>query len=100
MRAENMRINALLPWSTIKNSAKNISDERAIDAFNNGLRRMDFIEELGRAQPRTVVVVVNKHMPWVGLSWGRCALEDLEERRWKNTNETQGLPRFRALVRR
>ena len=34
-------------WNIIKNSAKNISDERAIDAFGNGLRRKDFIEELG-----------------------------------------------------
>ena len=38
----------------IKNSAENISDERAIDAFNNGLRRTDFVEELGRARPSTV----------------------------------------------
>jgi hypothetical protein len=38
----------------INNSAKNITDEWAIDAFNNGLRRADFIEELGRARSRTV----------------------------------------------
>ena len=25
------------------------------------------------------VVVVNKQMPWDGLSWGRCTLEDPEE---------------------
>ena len=41
-------------WSMIKNSAENISDERAIDAFNNGLRRTDFVQELGRARPKTV----------------------------------------------
>jgi hypothetical protein len=42
----------LYRWSMIKkSSAENISDERAIDAFNNGLRRMDFVEELGRAMP-------------------------------------------------
>jgi hypothetical protein len=35
-----------------KNTAENISDEREIDAFNNGLRRTDFIEELGRARPK------------------------------------------------
>jgi hypothetical protein len=34
-------------WNIIKNSAENVSDERAIDAFGNGLRRKDFIEELG-----------------------------------------------------
>jgi hypothetical protein len=39
-------------WNIIKNSAENVSDERAIDAFANGLRRKDFIEDLGRANPK------------------------------------------------
>jgi hypothetical protein len=34
-------------WNIIKNSAENISDERAIDAFVAGIRRGDFIEDLG-----------------------------------------------------
>jgi hypothetical protein len=34
-------------WSIIKNSAEHVSDERAIDAFTNGLRRRDLVEELG-----------------------------------------------------
>jgi hypothetical protein len=37
-----------------KKSAKNISDERAIDAFNNGLGRKDFLKELGRAKPKSI----------------------------------------------
>jgi hypothetical protein len=41
-------------WSIIKNSAENVSDERAIDAFSFGLRRSDLVEELGRIRPRTV----------------------------------------------
>ena len=41
-------------WNIIKNSAENVSDERAIDAFSNGLCRKDFIEELGRANPKKV----------------------------------------------
>jgi hypothetical protein len=41
-------------WGVIKSSAKNISEERANDAFINGLRRQDFIEELGRANPKIV----------------------------------------------
>jgi hypothetical protein len=41
-------------WSIIKNSAKNVSDERAIDAFAFGLCHSDFVEELGRIRPRTV----------------------------------------------
>jgi hypothetical protein len=38
----------------IKNSAEDVSDERAIDAFSAGLRRSDLIEEIGRIKPRTI----------------------------------------------
>jgi hypothetical protein len=46
-------------WSIIKNSAKDVSDERAIDAFTQGLRRADFIEEMGRIKPKTVAELMN-----------------------------------------
>jgi hypothetical protein len=42
-------------WSFIKNSAKDVSDERAIDAFSAGLCRSDLVEEIGRIKPRTVL---------------------------------------------
>jgi hypothetical protein len=41
-------------WSIIKNSAEDVSDERAVDAFLAGLRCSDLVEELGRTKPRTV----------------------------------------------
>jgi hypothetical protein len=41
-------------WSIIKNSAEDVSDDRAVDAFSAGLRRSDLVEELGRTKPRTV----------------------------------------------
>jgi hypothetical protein len=41
-------------WSVIKNSAEDVSDERAIDAFSAGLRRSDLVEEIGRTKPRIV----------------------------------------------
>jgi hypothetical protein len=41
-------------WSVIKNSAEDVSDERAIDAFSSGLHRLDLVEEIGRTRPRTV----------------------------------------------
>jgi hypothetical protein len=50
-------------WSIIKNSAEDVSDERAVDAFLAGLRRSDLVEELGRTKPRTVselIEVANK----------------------------------------
>jgi hypothetical protein len=41
-------------WSIIKNSAVDVSDERAIDAFTLGLRRGGLVEEMGRIKPRTI----------------------------------------------
>jgi hypothetical protein len=41
-------------WSVFKNSAEDVSDERAIDAFSAELRRSDLVEEVGRTKPRTV----------------------------------------------
>jgi hypothetical protein len=41
-------------WSVIKNSAEDISDERAIDDFSAGLRRSDLVEEIGWTKPRIV----------------------------------------------
>jgi hypothetical protein len=41
-------------WSVIKNSAEDVFDERAIDAFLSELRRSDLMEEVGRIKPRTV----------------------------------------------
>jgi hypothetical protein len=40
--------------SVIKNSAEDVSDERAIDAFSAGLRHSDLVEEVGRTKPMTV----------------------------------------------
>jgi hypothetical protein len=41
-------------WSIIKNSAEDISDERAVDAFLASLRHSDLVEELGRTRPKMV----------------------------------------------
>jgi hypothetical protein len=41
-------------WIIIKNSAVDVSNERATDAFTLGLRRGDLVEEMGRIKPRTV----------------------------------------------
>src|SRR3954468_21231550 len=44
----------ILRWSNTKNSAEHISEERAIDAFKDGVKRQDFKEELGRIKPKTL----------------------------------------------
>jgi hypothetical protein len=47
-------------WSVIKNSAEDVSDERAIDAFSAGLRRADLVEEIGRTRHTTVVELIEE----------------------------------------
>jgi hypothetical protein len=41
-------------WSVIKNSAEDVFDKRAIDAFSARLRHSNLVEEVGRTKPRTV----------------------------------------------
>jgi hypothetical protein len=38
----------------MKNSAEDVSDERAVDAFINRLQHPEFIEEMGRLKPKKV----------------------------------------------
>jgi hypothetical protein len=47
-------------WSVIKNSAEDVSNERAIDAFSAGLRRSDLVEEIGRTRPVTVAELMEE----------------------------------------
>src|SRR3954469_4719173 len=42
-------------WTILKNSAKDISDQSAIDALGRGLQRIDFKEQLGQLKVRTLV---------------------------------------------
>src|SRR3954471_16343556 len=44
----------ILRWSNTKNSAAHISEERAIDAFRDGVKRQDFKAELGPVKPKTL----------------------------------------------
>ena len=76
-------------WSIIKNSAENISDERAIDAFNNGLRRKDFVEELGRAKPKSISDMMDIANKWAD---GEDAVKNKrgrspEEDRYRRSND-------------
>jgi hypothetical protein len=41
-------------WSIIKNSAVEVSDERAIDVFTLGLRRGDLVKQMGRLKLKIV----------------------------------------------
>jgi hypothetical protein len=47
-------------WSIIKNSAEDVSNEQAIDAFTAGLRRSDLMEEIGRTRSTTVAELMEQ----------------------------------------
>ena len=51
-------------WTILKNAAEGISEERAIDAFNAGIRRRELKEELGRVKPKTIA-----HLMDIANSW-------------------------------
>lgn len=79
----------------IKNSAENISDERAIDAFNNGLRRTDFVEELGRGRPRTVGELMDLANKWANNedAASNKRARSTEEDRSRRGNDRRRRPR-------
>jgi hypothetical protein len=51
-------------WLSLRNTSKNISPERAIDAFQDGLIRQDFREELGRCKPKTIDHLMSLANKW------------------------------------
>jgi hypothetical protein len=46
-------------WSTVKNSAEDVSDEMAVDASVPGLHCPQFSEEMGRLKPRRVLELMD-----------------------------------------
>jgi hypothetical protein len=51
-------------WLSLRNTSENISPERAIDAFRDGLIRRDFREELGRCKPKTIDHLMSLANEW------------------------------------
>jgi hypothetical protein len=60
---ENLR-SYISRWISLRNTAENISPERAIDAFRDGLIRWDFKEEFGRCKPKTVDHLMSLANKW------------------------------------
>ena len=53
-------------WTTIRNTAEGVSEERAVDAFVDGLFREDLREELGRIGPSTT-----GHLMEIANKWAK-----------------------------
>jgi hypothetical protein len=82
-------------WSIIKNSAENVADERAIDAFVVVIRRRDLIEELRRSNPRTISELMKIANRWAD---GEDAVHNKRKRspeEHRNRNNNQNRRRFR-----
>jgi hypothetical protein len=85
-------------WSVIKNSAEDISDERAIDAFLASLRRSDLVEEIGRTRPTTVAELMEEANKFAdgedayNNKRGRSPEVDRtsRQRRWHRSRDNQG----------
>jgi hypothetical protein len=60
---ENLR-SYISRWISLRNTTENISPERAIDAFRDGLFRRDFKEELRRCKPRTIDHLMSLANEW------------------------------------
>jgi hypothetical protein len=41
-------------FTKLLNAAKDVSVDRAINAFNDGIRRESYIEEVSRRKPKTI----------------------------------------------
>jgi hypothetical protein len=60
---ENLR-SYISRWISLRNTTENISPERAINAFWDGLFRRDFKEELGRCKPKTIDHLMSLANEW------------------------------------
>jgi hypothetical protein len=60
---ENLR-SYISRWISLRYTTENISPERAIDAFQDGLFRRDFKEELGRCKPKTIDHLMSLANEW------------------------------------
>jgi hypothetical protein len=60
---ENLR-SYISQWISLRNTAENISPERAINAFRDGLIRRDFKEELGHCKPKTIDHLMSLANEW------------------------------------
>src|SRR4051812_5706879 len=83
----------ILRWSTTKNCAAHISEERAIDAFRDGVKRQDFKEELGRVKPKTL-----DHLMEIANSWADG--EDCIQRAQSDEEDDYGRRRERRSKRK
>ncbi|KAK1617433.1 hypothetical protein QYE76_022950 [Lolium multiflorum] len=73
-------------FTKLLNAAEDVSVDRAIDAFSDGIRRESYIEELGRKKPKTITKLME-----IANSWADG--EDTYEDRGSSDDEDDDQPK-------
>ena len=91
-------------FTKILNEAINVSADRAIDAFSEGIRRETHIEELGRRKPQTITELMEIANGWAdGEELARRSRprdDDDDSRREKDSNKRRDYGKDRRDKRR
>jgi hypothetical protein len=81
MRTEDRRKLEVIHLMLDQPPAENISPERAIDAFRDGLIRRDLKEELGRCKPKTIDHLMSLANEWADGEYSITHLEATGDQR-------------------
>jgi hypothetical protein len=76
---------------SLRNTAENISPERTIDAFRDGLIRRDFKEDLGRCKPKTIDHLMSLTNEWAD---GEDSITDPRSRRRSAEHDVDAKDQF------
>jgi hypothetical protein len=103
---ENLR-SYISRWISLRNTTENISPERAIDAFRDGLIRRDFKEELGRCKPKTIDHLISLANEWADgkdsiaapRSRRRSAERDVDAKDQFHTNSRKRVAEAATMMR-
>lgn len=92
-------------FTKILNAAVNVSVDRAIDVFNDGIRRETHIEELGRRKPKTITELMEIANGWAdGEDHARRSRprsdDDDDSRRHKDSSKRRDYGEDRRKKRR
>src|SRR3954470_7852529 len=91
-------------WTILKNSAEDISDESAIDAFRRGLQRIDFKEQLGQMKVQTLARLLEQANNWADGEdsvWNESEIQIARtERDYDSHTGDRGFDRKRKRPRR
>jgi hypothetical protein len=93
---ENLR-SYISRWLSLRNTSENISPDRAIDAFQDGLIQRDFREELGQSKPKTIDQLMSLTNEWAD---GEDSIANPRSRRRSPDHDTDAKDQLHSGSRR